>query len=359
MTVNYSQFPVGRISELYHRLLQQLAAQGISEENFVLKGFYGESRYFFIDNDKLSRVIERNLPNDFGIEGFAKSEAVFDKKSYNKSFNLLGNSLKMEFCANDYEEYFQQCFCNIKDEKEIVQSVKNIINYPQTKSIARRPVFDFTLLSTFNVHKNNRSECYGKITVEIPIFTIGQETQNLANNFTLLLLALNSLFDNITGSVAIATKACIHRNTYMTYFGDRILTLDPGKNDIPLKEITQTQYIDSVEWFNLISPMHAEQLSGRKKEDGSYSIVDLSNGSQIIRSSKGLLETDIETIRQIKKYLYPVLFPGEEQYRICDVLSDKMNISKPRRYWELAPVLDNEILVENGNLIYRYNRDNI
>ena len=87
---------------------------------------------------------------------------------------------------------------------------------------------------------------------------------------------------------------------------------------------------------------------------------ELESGSAIVRLNTPITDTDVAELLPVKELLYDGLYPGMRELPI-EVFMDEeymAPIAKIRMQWECIPVLDDEIVITEKNIIFRHKKYN-
>ncbi len=179
----------------------------------------------------------------------------------------------------------------------------------------------------------------GDFSLQISCLSLGDALDAMAEALYAFGVRLASKFTNINMTVAIEQTP----HDWARYFG----ALNTGNADINTGSLlcrrAKYLYLDRVGWGNIISPLLCSLLP----DNGHAPAEILANGAACIRLKRPVSQTSLEDLKQIKAAVYPAMLPAKTVF--------DTNWPYYRSHWENVAVLNDEVQVENGQVIFVQN----
>lgn len=299
---------------------------------------------------------------DYCVEGYVKSETVFDGKSmsqFNKKLYHSPLAQKNLRLSSDYNEVFQKYFSVPPLTEEAWKSSLLGIFYEPGR-VKNSTVFydDFFASASMCPHLRCPDHYHGRLCFQILNYSLNGHASVLASQMADFLVVLSNRFVNLNARVNLSPSGGVWScSAHMAYFGS---TTPSMRFDMPdtfqLSEWANAAYLPGAEWFNIVSPtaqIHVPGLLEKACDFPTIRVVQLSGGGICVRLEQELIYVDVPDLLPSKLLLYDTLVPGELRIPMKAIL-DQKNGWRPREQWELVPILKEEINISDDHILFRH-----
>lgn len=310
------------------------------------------------------RIIQ-NHAYSFGVDANVISDIVYDKKSFLRNtkrlihdISLPNNSLDL---STDYFPFYEQQFSKLPQSSE--EWKKRILSFfDEPNRICYSPVIatDIHGFAEICPYYSNTNLYHGKVSFSVFLLCVDQEIKRLSEEMSAYLCHSSQRFTNINGSVFLSPNISPSISAHMIYFGANVIKDGShlASGFMP-NEWYKNYYLCGIAWFNVISPLvqqHTPNLLAEALLYPSLAVDVLEGGGIAIGVKSDINLIDVKDLRPLKLLLNDALYPGTMSVEKRHILSrgDIGLITKPRRRWELLPVLENEILVTDTKIIFQH-----
>lgn len=338
----FFRFEYNQVAALAQQLYDFLNGQ---YSNFCIMSWHINDRVY---NNGKGDIQELYTPakDTFDMTGDIVGKSVYNKttqKAYERKIRndpIYTLGLTPPFASIDYPAYAERELPRYRNDPEILRktlirlfSVENSINMQLTG------MHDLNFLFFSYKCEENPSTFYGSFYVEISCFGFAGEIDKIAVTFDAFARSIVERFTHVNICIHIEQTA----DEYSQYFGElKLPTNVTPYSDLAwhLQRNAHYLYAQQVGWSNYLS----SDVSGLVRDRQGYR--ELSCGGLHIGVGKKITETTLQDLKEVKKSLYPALFPGRR-------VSNK-NYPYFRSMWQNVPVLDEEIIVEGSNIIFAH-----
>lgn len=331
------------------------------EDAFVLtRIFRDHKRKYRISEEKLAEKIEvAEGWFSFAMFGNTRTSPFNDSKKlkqYDKELEhaMLFDSSKFDRISADYMDYYHAMFDGVTDPEALRQQLLKLFSIEQKYYKALWLGEDVFINMSSLPYRHRKDLFFGRFQFEIGILCLGEHVVDFSNKAVDFLVRASTIMSGISGRVLLnpLEYVPVGNSPYMDYFSGHPRQYPAGRElYMEDHEWGKSCFLRGVEWFNLLSPLHTCYLDGRKwREDVSVTV--LPNGGSTVTVKKDILNTQISDLKVMKRYLYPILFPGGINIPIIHLLnpSHKSIIVKPRMRWENVPIFAEELTADSTYL---------
>lgn len=299
---------------------------------------------------------------DFNCCADVLSSAVYDSKSFRAYDEMLfGSNSKYiwdkTLMSADYPEILQKYSADIKNPEKCKETILSLFYEKEKKMLGLWRKHDATVNYIVFPHHECADLYQGLFNFRIAYKCINDAVSFARGLIDFLLHAMH-ISPNINATIALSpVQSPSNVSPHMLYFGGNV-PVNYLENLAKQFGHTLDRYyhIYGAEWFNLVSPFVSARLPKFVADEKNMAVDKLSNGATVVKSTKNIDETDVGDLLNLKKYLYPVLYPGG-----CKIIVPELDnyktwsyLTKPRCQWECVPVLPEEITVEKNVIRLSY-----
>ena len=278
------------------------------------------------------------------------------RKTYrNRLYDL---SLPIMHWSADFDAYYSKTVePYLSSHVEFKQALLRLFHEPGKKNLMNNLGHDADGLFNFFPNRFGSNMGHGTINFTVHAGCISGQIPLAANLFWEEVKELCQLLNNAKGTVELTPLSIT--SAYTKYFIDNsslscdlVQKLPPVPDDCYLRNWYEFCYLNNYAWATVISPITQALLTQDNKlmeSNASLSIEHLSNSSLCVSLRKPIDQVDVADLAIVKKLLYPAMYPGKRDFTInCDP------IHRPRSYWELLPIDEDEITIQGGKVIYHH-----
>lgn len=331
----------------------------ILDDAFFLEWHCGNSR--IKEATLISKLKGQDNVFDFDFHGNVMSSFINNSKSldkYNSNlFRHLNTSGASSSFSVDYWEAYRALFQGISEPEEICKNVLRLFT-AEGKYFKQKWFGEDVVGHMFTCPYSNNSDLYyGHFDFRIALLCLGENAIPFSEKLISFLVRTTDIVADISGRIALSpTKPPSSSSAYMHYFGGGPSYCPLGREAYMREhEWINSCFLKGVEWYNLLSPFQTKRIQQSEYPE-EIIFIKLSNGGSIVTVPNNIKQVNISDLRSIKKFLYPILYPGGIEIPI-NALLDMKNISyvaKPRHQWESVPILECEISAIKDRVIIRY-----
>ena len=309
---------------------------------------------------QLCDKIPANGKVDVDVSAFAKSAVVYDKESYKRQTKELfyygvSGDCPQSSISSDYVATWEALLpAGRKEPDKLKVGVLSVFNSPGKYCMAANYSPDMTAAYRVRQYKNIPELFYGSLVFRVSAYCLGEDIQPLSNQCAKFAEALSVEFTNLNARVALQPM----QSPYLKYFGaEPFWDGSHEKTPFSAKEWYSSYYMQSLEWFNLISPLTRQLLDRNFSADSPYILCHtLSSSALILQANCNVQEYDIADARRLKEAAYPVLIPGRSVFPLRVIFPREKNSffykNNPRSCWEIVSVLEDEVEVYPDYLVF-------
>lgn len=302
-----------------------------------------------------------------GIDADVFSEKVFDRKSFKKEMiersrtSLYEDSTNV-FMSLDYPTILSKILSPApKDECDWRRVLKQLffdVDLPFT-SIYRGHDLGGNFFCA--PYQGNKQLFHGKASFCISIKCAEGFVQDIVDEMKRFLVAIAKRNDKISAMITLlSAPQMFHTSSHMIYFGENATTDDSHMQaNCEPHEWYPYYYLEGAEWFNIISSIQLTHFAGGLYDAKAFPgiVMDkLPNGNITAQLEKSIVSATNNDYLLIKKLLYQGLYPGESEFSKSDFFNVQKNdfIPMPRCHWEIAPILEDEIIILPDKIRFRH-----
>ncbi len=296
----------------------------------------------------------RNDKNSFGLYSLTLQGDFITETVYNKT-SLLQYSRRLQndrifncgdvssFCATDYQAYRRKQLDPFEnDPLRFSSALYRLFLLDHSETLRQYREHDLNGYFGVSCYEQNPDFLFGKLYLGIPVFCLGDATNDVALGFAEFAKECADLFKNLNVAVSLSTKPMGNEHEEY-YFGLK------NEDEKPFREwqnLAHTLYQFNVGWCNILSPATRaleEKLRDRFEPMGEGIIgSECSNGCLFLQCNKPISACTQMDLVEMKSQIYGTLFPGKMDYLYSFGF---------RKYWENVPVLQEEIIPLGNNRI--------
>lgn len=338
-----------------------LAEHYVSELRRLLGDAFYLNWQYSGKNVNESTVLQKlsKIPDSCTIsfEGDAFSNIVFDRGSFRQYDRCLQNPFRQipadPFVSVDYSDVFTSLFGNITDLDQVKASLLKLFSLENRYKKTSWCTHD--AMSLLSVRKQSDSLFCGEGYFRIGVFCLGKQADKFANELSKLLKGLSAFLPNLSGHIALTpiTASCV--SNHMLYFGGNSSTDASHSHEINTQNRPDFLYLSGAEWYNVLSASQVILLSNAEIPKDILT-ERLNNGGMVVKAASDCAETQIQDLGKIKRFLYPILFPGTRKVKLSQFLDPACMASliKPRCGWEQIPVFEDEISISEDFILFQH-----
>ncbi len=294
-----------------------------------------------------------------------KTQYVFDRTTMNK----FGKSLKLGLAAGmvhttvnyslDFPDYYEEKITPyLVDKQATLDAIIQLFSESKKKTAFYNTFDAYGSFNGFSYEKN-KTLYRGHMSFAIGIGCILGNKQLFVDKILAIMKEICSILISANARVGISPwPNGKYFSTHMKYFGKKCH--QDGSHihaDCMPGEWYQYYYLCGVEWANYISPLSKEHLTMEQINElltSNLYCEQYDTGGLLIKSKKSLMETEIVDLKQIKRYIYPALYPGESEFSLFLKFGETYPGWLPRANWEMVPMLNDEIDIHEGLAVFRH-----
>ena len=315
---------------------------------------------------KIIEQFERQNNVFYRMEAMVLSPVVHDLKTYQSymrcvsipySHGIFGFSPGV---SADFADYWNTLFPDGKPEPELLkQNILRIFREEGRKYLGGYYSSDASALVNILPYQQKKDCYYGTVRIKISSFCLNGQQNEMAEALAEFAVFLSKNYHNLNAHVLLCPDTA-GITPYKTLFGGGDYT-DGSHEDANCtrREWYPTYYLSGAEWFNIVSPLAQQHIPCSAEDSGArgINVKNAAEGPLIVKSSKTILDFGISDALEMKKWLYPALYPGMSSVLLRMLFRDsKADIHYPRNDWRIVPVFEDEINVMNEYLVFSSRR---
>lgn len=315
----------------------------------------------------LKKVAEEKV-SDYLFESFLKGPQVFDPKSFRCLDTYL---MRVGSCADpispgvsiDFMDQWQKLFPDGRpNDREMEENIFKLCNMSGYKCTSYWYGYDLQAMFSSLPYKNFPESYHGGFSVNICGACLGDYLNKFAEKFRSFAAEVATKYGNINAHVMLQpSTGSPYQRYFRGYSGQDDSHIDA--NCLPV-EWYPTYHIYGVEWANIISPLvqtHLDVPVLLSAAEPGVSIQLLSSGAILVGSKKDIDQYDVEDGVNLKRLLYPALYPGHRCISLKEIFpkdgSKPVIEWFPRYDWSIVPVFREEIYVVASHLVFSHLND--
>ena len=259
------------------------------------------------------------------LEAYVSSSSVYNQKTMTcferkKDLELPAVSGIDLGVSLDYPQYWKDLFPNGREDDEMIRQ-KIIRLFREEDRIFKNYYCPCDIQSLISIHSyhNNRNLFYGSYHIDFSAFCLKELLQEMSRDFFGFAKQLAEKYINLNARVRLQPVG----ETYRHYFqGYDMLDKSHLEANCGISEWYPTYYLKEVEWMNIVSPLtqaHLENHIGNINVPDSVVVEKLQGGGLLVGSRRDIDEYDISDALELKRLLYPALYPGLGYETLCDL----------------------------------------
>lgn len=293
----------------------------------------------------------------FGFVGEVKSEKVYNKKtmtSYTKKIWIPNNPYDAHIGVSplrsvDYDSYIHQNVeCYSDNQEKYKRAISCLFDTEYKKNINLYLDYDASGYFTYISNSSKHNSCVGEFIFEIASYCLCESEDRLV--YFMFQFAEYCARKHSSISLSIERNSDSVSTVYLQYFPVKKSVSNAIQNSIFL-HYAKHFYLTNVGWANFVSPIQREKLDRKSQitkgtSSSQVRINELSNGGLCLHINKPIFEATIQDLKEIKREIYSLLFPGESVWgRPCRDI---------RSRWEIIPILEDELSVTESQIILQH-----
>ena len=333
------------------------------KEGFITKRFSRENKNTTMEKAliELKGRIQSQRGGSYGLEAYVVNSIVYNKKTMTgferkKHLELPTVSGINLGVSPGYPQYWKELFPNGREDNELIRQ-KIIRLFREEGRIYKNEYCscDVEAYLCVGTYCNNKKSFYGSFEIDFSAFCLKKQLSETSREFLRFAKQLGEKYVNLNARVRLQPAG----ETYGHYFrGYDMLDKSHLEADCGISEWYPTYYLKEVEWMNIVSPLaeaHLENHIGNIKVPDSVLLERLQGGGLLVGSRKDIDEYDISDALELKRLLYPALYPGLSSYTLRDLFRERdrykgckenWGLGKyPRSDWAIVPVFEEEIKI--------------
>ena len=314
---------------------------------------------------KLDNELQPGCGLSYIEEAMVKSPVVYNGMTFRKYLHQIrwGVSCGSMHVSADYCDYWNRLFSDLPlDDDAIRQRIYRIFQEKNKQNIASYHLTDTQAGLIINPYRNFPNCYYGCYDFSISAYCLQGHIEDAADRLKSFAEFLSSKYQKINVRVMLQPIVGPDRNPYMTIFG-RYGMVDGSHEEANCteQEWYPTYYVPGVEWFNILSPKASAHLdlNSCNETTDMATIQTTSNGATVIASRNTITQYDVPDAIALKQLTLPALYPGRSYLKLKGLMNNQITCQTlgvfPRSNWAIIPVLEEEIDVFSGYLVFTAN----
>lgn len=332
------------------------------EKDFLISCYVNDRKTPFFNLTEKIQCCEDHI---IIFEGAVQTDQISDHRAFNRFLKYM-ERYENEFCPSDasidYTDFYRKQKAKyLAGSITLKEFVLSLLREPGKICFSPAPFPELQGCACGRAYEHDSTRFHGSISIALSVYSTGENLEQIAAEMTGFLTEQAQLYQNMNGRVGITPLSFpSEHSAHMCYFDDKVY-MDGSHEQagVAPEEWYPYYYLRGVEWFNLISPLAKRNiLSLLQAETGSQCMLlrELESGSVVVRLNTPITGVDVAGLLLVKELLYDGLYPGMRELPI-EVFMDEeymAPIAKIRMQWECIPVLDDEIVVTEKNIIFRH-----
>ena len=265
----------------------------------------------------------------------------------------------------DYEEIFNRLLTDVETEKiswkAMLLQLFALPNRIQKLPFEKSEV-SFSLVRNPD-YSDERLFC-GKFDFSVSVYCLGESCDNAAMQMADFLREAEPC--NLNASILLSADPHfdMSHSPHYVYFRDCPDNVAwPPRAGQSLFNWISARYVYGPNWFHRVSPLAQGAMTLSKGQCKQYPALNIQyrrDGVLSVQSNAPITECDIADLVPMKQMLYPILYPGSMKFQ-KDALRDRklcVYWAKPRMYWEVLPLFENEVSENENEVIFTYQGPN-
>ena len=291
-----------------------------------------------------------------------KSFQAYDKDlfSWNGRYaKEINTGLVKTDVSSDYLQVFNRYLPDINDPAKVKEAILSLFYEKGRKKLALWRQHDATAFFLLFDHRENVELRHGSFDFRIALKCL-DDPEAFSNKLVDFLVGVTDITPNINARIALSPiDIPADCSAHSRYFGNPERSYLESLGELVGLTLSDYYHINGAEWFNLLSPMLTARLFGSRKNEPRYADVTvekLGTGNTVVRATSSIDKLEPCDLANVRRYLYPVLYPGTGEYFFEDYNDSTCITSwaKPRLEWELLPIFPEEIIVKEDSILFSY-----
>ena len=326
------------VHDFYTFLMERLS------ENCVLYWSTSPRKVALSDQIALYNFQKQFGVYDFYLYGYVKSEIVYNKKTY-KEFERYkthpANSLRA-FPGGDMSiDYTKYYYRNVKpyarDPVSYKKALLRLFDLEGRVHLGEYYTQDIHGSCWKYKQKGADNLFLGEFSLEAGFYCLGEEADTWAERMLKFGKQLSEKYENVNIQIEINPSS----KAYARYYGEYLKRGPLDQNDSLLQACATHLYFTGVGWAHIASPATLELETVRFVDPKSDTVHEekLANGARMIRVNTPISGVRIYDLKDMKRHIYSLIMPRKNKPGVQE---------RPRCYWEMIPVFDNELTIIDG-----------
>ena len=291
-----------------------------------------------------------------------KSFQAYDKDlfSWNGRYaKEINTGLVKTDVSSDYLQVFNRYLPDINDPEKAKEAILSLFYEKGRKKLALWRQHDATAFFLLFDHRENVELRHGSFDFRIALKCL-DDPEAFSNKLVDFLVGVTDITPNINARIALSPiDIPADCSAHSRYFGNPERSYLESLGELVGLTLSDYYHINGAEWFNLLSPMLTARLFGSRKNEPRYADVTvekLGTGNTVVRATSSIDKLEPCDLANVRRYLYPVLYPGTMEYFLKHY-NDRTRRSywaRPRLEWELLPIFPEEIIVKEDSILFAY-----
>ena len=285
--------------------------------------------------------------------GLLKSEKIRNKTSLRRSLRELEYSLTPKDFAGlwtsmDFDDYYAE---HVRSKQQDPTALKKaLLDLFDLEGRFDRGELSFPcdIQGSFTTARMETQQdlFYGCFDVEILFYVIENDLDRFADQCCDFGMRLSEKYRNINIRVDLnASSPCTA--PYSEHYGRFPVGGAEILQESLFKDYMRHLYISEVGWGHIVcgKTRGLAECPFAESDPDALNIREIGNGAVFIRPKNPLSKVTISDLKQIKKYLYPVIMPRSEEWSFPGPF---------RKHWEAVPVFEKELTVTENTVTFRH-----
>ena len=261
-----------------------------------------------------------------------KNLSAMRKYARQTAYPPFGYPSHANLCA-PWERSMERIMAASSDFEQAKESVLALFDMERIPFDSLPEGYDFyARFSCFPLEETDTGMVAGEISFSASAYTLGVEINFWAERLKRIAVALFEQISNI--NIRIQLGAC--NEPYSMYYGYYNDTLFSRTDH--LNHRSQILYLTEIGWFHLICPRTAS-LGINQSSDSDVNVKKMVNGDLLAECRSPIANTNINSLKEMKRILYPLILPRNEFHAHRDLII--------RGVWEMVPVFEDEVTVND------------
>ena len=349
----------------FHAMTSEQTAQLATEFYDFVNDFFGETcvlpwelNYRVSKNvhADLEKIGKDNREICLGMDdGFAKGGPIRNKTTAREhamalrrdvDFSLIPNTMNR---SADYPAYYKEHIQPVRDDPQALKrAILKTFQEPERIHLGFLVHADIDALFRSYYNEVNRDLFSGFWEMGVSVFVLDDDLPRFVDSLRAHMLQLAQRWEKVNLQAGIDISEW--EGGYRYVFGLPSMKLNDER--FVLQNYSPRLYLPSMNWMNVVCRDTLSLLGEQKAPvENGLLVQKLDGGSLLVQCDCQMQEVTVERLAQVKRYLYPVIYPGEGQFL---AKPSPLQTRRPRSRWEMVPVFEDELEVTDTMITFTH-----